>query len=189
MPVERIELSPFRSGLSDRRGCRYATLTRKEAARFERAGRPCERPPGFGSGAIGHFCHASKSGAQQKKARQTTLAARSFSSGLACQRAQRLQRKVSESNAHDLRSLRFQGSAIPLGEPSKRCSRMDSNHRSPGGTTALQAAAINQTLPLLQIPLVRLERPTFWFEPDASSSWTTGAELPFWNYSDDRQSR
>ncbi len=63
MPVERLELSPFRSGLSDRRGCRYATLARKEAARFERAGRRFERPPGFRSGAIGHFCHASKSGA------------------------------------------------------------------------------------------------------------------------------
>lgn len=30
MPVERIELSPFRSGLSDRRGCRYATLAKRK---------------------------------------------------------------------------------------------------------------------------------------------------------------
>jgi hypothetical protein len=73
MPVERIELSPFRSGLSDRRGCRYATLAKKEAARFERAGRPFERPPGFKSGAIGHFCHASKAEPNKKAGRIPVL--------------------------------------------------------------------------------------------------------------------
>jgi hypothetical protein len=89
----------------------------KEAARFERARRPFERPPGFGSGAIGHFCHASKSGACPGRTLQALRPAL-FRTGWLANAPKGSNGRRASRTLMTFRSLRFQRSAIPLGEPS-----------------------------------------------------------------------